>query len=155
MVERFRVIGETLMRDLPLYNGKLEVEALGFRRVDDQWIGVLVTPWFMNLIRLPEKQEPMELATIGHKRKVMLPSGEREMMQSGDEEIGRYDSLSLHSPMYAFETQEAARQEAQRQLEDLMRPSESPQSPDEDGRLSAPKRQMSRRSFFTGGSADE
>ena len=58
LVERFREIGETAMRDLPLYNPELEVEALGFQALDDQWVGVLITPWFMNLVRLPTQSAP-------------------------------------------------------------------------------------------------
>ena len=151
LIRRFREIGETSMRDLPLYNAALEVEALGFRQMDGHWVGVLITPWFMNLLRLPEEPVAMDLAAIGRKRTIALPSGERDLIQGGDEMIGAYESLSLHSPMFAFQSQHAARQEAERRLIDLLQASQE-SSPQENGRLRAddelPK--MSRRAFLRG-----
>ena len=151
LVERFRTIGETAMRELPICNRDLEVEAVGFRPIEEHWVGVLITPWFMNLLRLPQAPAPMETASLGRKLKVTLPSGERELIQGGDEVIGAYQSLSLHSPMFPFGTQEAARQEAERRLTDLMCPAEQP-VPNDNGRLRAevepPK--ISRRAFIRG-----
>lgn len=149
LVERFREIGETSMRDLPLYNPDLEVESVGFRTLEDQWVGVLITPWFMNLLRLPKQKARMDMARIGRKAKATLPSGEHQLMQGGDEVIGSYESLSLHSPMSAFKTQEAAREEAIRRLTDLMRPSHDP-PPGATGRLRAEPKKMSRRDFLRG-----
>jgi [NiFe] hydrogenase assembly HybE family chaperone len=152
LVARFREIGDTAMRDLPLYNANLEVEAVGFRPFDGGWLGVLITPWFMNFVRLPQEPVPIDLTRVGHKVKAFLPSGERELMLGGDEVIGTYVSLSLQSPMSAFKTQEAARQEAHRRLADVMRPSVDP-APDESGRLRVETRRMNRRSFLTAGSS--
>ena len=41
------------MRELPIYNPALQVAAIGFRAREDQAFGVVVTPWFMNLVRVP------------------------------------------------------------------------------------------------------
>jgi len=153
LVERFREIGKTSMRDLPLYNPALEVEAVGFRTFEDQWVGVLITPWFMNLLRLPKQPVPMDMTSIGRKAKATLPSGEHELMQGGDGVIGSYESLSLHSPMSAFKTQEAARQEAHGRLQDLMHPSKDP-APEVNGRLQAEPTKMSRRAFLRGTRSD-
>ncbi|MCG6860004.1 MAG: [NiFe]-hydrogenase assembly chaperone HybE [Chromatiaceae bacterium] len=151
LVEQFKRIGEKAMCELPIYNPELEVEAIGFRRVDGHWIGILITPWFMNLMRVPQEAVPMQMAHLGRRLKVTLPSGDRELMQGGDEVLGSYESLSLHSPMFAFQTQKAAQQEAERQLADLMQPSEQP-LPDENGRLHAEEkaRKISRRVFLRG-----
>jgi len=152
LVERFRTIGETVMRDLPFYNPDLETEAIGFRPFDGRWMGILITPWFMNLMRLSEQTEPMDMTCIGHKVKVLLPSGERKLMRGGDERIGAYESLSLHSPMLGFKTREAARQEAERRWVDLMQPSEIKDQSD-NGQLCLETRpnKMGRRGFLTGG----
>jgi len=151
MVERFRTIGETSMRDLPIYNADLEVEAVGFRPLDGHWVGVLIPPWLMNLMRLPERPEPMDMAAIGRKVRVALPSGERVLLWGGDESIGGYESLSLHSPMFAFQGQEAAREEAEQRLAELMRPAQGSE-PVDDGRLhtEAGPEKMSRRAFLRG-----
>jgi [NiFe] hydrogenase assembly HybE family chaperone len=152
MVERFRTIGKAAMRDLPLYHADLAVEAVGFRLLDGHWVGVLITPWFMNLIRLPQRPEPMDMARIGRTVRVALPCGERELVRGGDESIGGYESLSLHSPMLAFPGQEAARDEAKRRLADLLRPEHSERESGriDDGRLHAESgaQKMSRRAFF-------
>ncbi len=153
LVERFRVIGETAMRDLPLFNGQLEVEAVGFRPYANAWMGVLITPWFMNLIRLPDKLIPMNMDRVGHKERLVLPAGERELVVGGDEVIGAYEALSLHSPMYAFENQEQARHEAQRSLENFFQPAEDPVTA-ENGRLWADPPKVSRRAFLRGGRSE-
>ena len=46
----YRDIGRRTMRDLPVYNATLDVCAVGFRPHDGGVLGVLVTPWFMNLV---------------------------------------------------------------------------------------------------------
>lgn len=153
LVERFREIGESSMRDLPVYNTELEVEAVGFRPFEDQWIGVLITPWFMNLLRIPKQPAPIDLAGIGRRSETTLPSGECELMRGGDEVIGSYDSLSLHSPMSAFKTQEAAREEAIRRVKDLMSPSDD-SSPNDGARLQAEPKKLSRRAFLRGTRSD-
>ena len=46
----YREIGERAMRDLPIYNDALGVEAVGFRRFNGTIVGIMVTPWFMNVV---------------------------------------------------------------------------------------------------------
>ncbi len=150
LVERFHTIGETVMRDLPLFNASLEVEAIGFRLFENGWIGILITPWFMNLIRLPEQSMPMDMARIGQKTRIILPTGEREAVLGGDEVLGTYEALSLHSPMFAFSSQEQAKQEAQRCLEILLQSAEDPSSA-ETGLLRVDPPKANRRAFLSGG----
>src|SRR4051794_27491456 len=49
----YRHIARTRMADLPVYNPRLSVEAIGFERHGDGWLGILVTPWFMNAVLAP------------------------------------------------------------------------------------------------------
>lgn len=149
LVARFHEIGQTAMRDLPLYNPALEVEAVGFRLVEGHWIGVLVTPWFMNLMRLPEHSTPMDARRMGGERKVVLPSGETDLMQGGDESIGYYESLPLHSPMFAFNTREEARGEADRLVHAFLAAPDRPDA-DDKARLPTETSKMSRRAFLRG-----
>ena len=86
---------------------------------------------------------------VRENKTLSAPAGERELMQGGDEVIGAYESLSLHSPMFAFKSQEAAREEVDRRLRELMRPSDD-SDPDENGRLRPPRQEMSRRDFLRG-----
>lgn len=115
LVDRFRAIGEANMRGLPIYNDALEVEAVGFAPMGEggaDLLGVLVTPWFMNLILLPAEPAPATAHGMGDKMETGLPCGPTPMRWGGDAEIGGYRFVSLHSPMGAFHSQEHARAEA-------------------------------------------
>ena len=55
LVAVFRQIAETRMQGLSICNPALAVEAIGFRQRDDgHWAGVLITPWGINLLCLPD-----------------------------------------------------------------------------------------------------
>jgi [NiFe] hydrogenase assembly HybE family chaperone len=122
LIEQFRRI-DAGMRDLPIYNDKIAIEAVGFRLFGDaELLGVVLTPWFMNLITLPIEPAPMKMAEIGRTVRVMLPAGERAFVVGGDEMIGLYKAHSLHSPVLNFTLPGQARAEAQRMLALLMTP---------------------------------
>jgi [NiFe] hydrogenase assembly HybE family chaperone len=90
---RFRDIGDRQMRDLPFYNTNLEVEAFGFSPFGDrQLIGVLITPWFMNLIVLPLAAEPVVANRYGQGQMITLPGGERGFLYGGDEVMQKFAS---------------------------------------------------------------
>jgi len=95
LVERFRDIHEQRMQDLPFINAQICVEAIGFRPFEGFEIGVLITPWFMNLVLLPNDIS----ADIeqGHKVKVRFPSGEIEFTTARDDALGLYFSAVLFS----------------------------------------------------------
>ena len=120
LVARFREIGETQMRDLPLYNDKLDVEAVGFEPIGEQWIGVLITPWFMNVMLLPREPVAVDMNAMGRPSHETLPSGETTFIWGGDEVTGMYKALSLHSPMETFKVQGQARAEARLRLAELL-----------------------------------
>jgi len=125
LVIRFREITITQMAGLPIYNDKLAVEAVGFRPLDgDAGIGILITPWFMNAIVLPRERQDMDDAALGRAAIVKLPAGPMKFRIGGDEEIGAFKALSLHSPMSAFVFQESARVEARKALASLFSNSE-------------------------------
>lgn len=49
----FNGVLETRMRGVPVINPALSVQAVGFNPFNGDWLGVLITPWFMNLLLLP------------------------------------------------------------------------------------------------------
>jgi len=122
LTERFRQI-DAEMRDLPIYNDKVVIEALGFRPFDDAaLLGVLLTPWFMNVIVLPIEPTPMDMAEVGRTVPVELPAGPRTFTIGGDEAIGLYKFHSLQSPVLGFTLPGQARAAAQRILALLTTP---------------------------------
>ena len=105
LVERFRDIHEQRMQGLPFINAKLSVEAVGFRSWKNLELGVLITPWFMNLILLPTSEAEVEQ---GHKIAARFPSGNIELTAAQDEELGLYFSAALFSSVMQFPNQETA-----------------------------------------------
>lgn len=118
----FESIARGRMRGLAVMNNALRVEAVGFCRWQEDWIGVLVTPWFMNAMLLPGAEGAWAPAAVGAVREHRLPSGTYAFIRGREPELGEYESCSLFSPMFQFETQEAARATAQAALQALLRP---------------------------------
>lgn len=121
LVSRFEEIGSAQVADLPIYNRHLVVEAVGFEPFGDGWIGALVTPWFMAAVILPRDKIAIDEGTIGQKCRERLPCGERTFSRCGDEFVGAYETLSLHSTMSEFGFHEAARVAAIEKLAVLLR----------------------------------
>ncbi|WP_407493077.1 [NiFe]-hydrogenase assembly chaperone HybE [Pseudooceanicola sp. MF1-13] len=106
LVDEFNEIWHSKMRDVPLVNKALRIEAIGFQAWNGQILGVLVSPWFMNLILLPDGEE-WDLVT-GAKEHIAFPSGEYEFIHNTRDTIGGYKACSLFSPMHDFTRQKDA-----------------------------------------------
>jgi [NiFe] hydrogenase assembly HybE family chaperone len=98
------------MRDLPIHNGLLSVEAAGFRAFEGGEAGVLITPWAMNLILIPAAESP--LRAQGEKRMVAFPSGSYEFIAGQLDGFGPFEMCSLFSPCFEFTDQAVARETA-------------------------------------------
>jgi len=98
----FREIYNAKLRDTPLVNKSLSVEAVGFRVWDGNLVGVLVAPWFMNLILFSPDPDAWADVKIGTKREIVFPSGAYEFAHANRERIGPYLACSLFSPMGEF-----------------------------------------------------
>jgi [NiFe] hydrogenase assembly HybE family chaperone len=122
LVSRFKQIGDEHIRDLPIYHRTLQVEAVDFQLWAQGWIGVLITPWFMNVMLLPRDKDQWQSLALGQKHMQKLPSGEQEFVVGGDAELGAYLFRSLASPMLGFPSQKGARQAAHSALQRLMAP---------------------------------
>lgn len=104
----FTEVWHSRMRDVPLVNKLLRVEAVGFRRHDGRPLGVLVSPWFMNLIQLPAEGEDWSALVAGAKEVIAFPSGEYEFIHNTRDMTGGYKACSLFSPMGEFRSQAQA-----------------------------------------------
>jgi len=119
LVQRFTHIGNTAMRDLPIYNHALQVDAIGFEATRTGWLGVLITPWFINVILLPLQRQETTVP-LGDKVTHELASGEHEFSVGEDDELGRYDFITLASPTLRYKSHQAARDVAQKALVKLL-----------------------------------
>ena len=131
------------MQGLPVHNPALAVEGVGFRGHLGRQVGVIVTPWFMNLAVLPAAED-LAAWRNGTSARLLLPSGRYDFVgDAGDN--GLVATCSLFSPMHDFTGQEDARLAAHAAVEALF----EPQAP-ERSRGPGPAPMVSRRKFLGG-----
>lgn len=104
----FGEIARTRMADVPILNPALRVEAVGFRAWEGKLIGVLVTPWMINLVLLPGKDAPLIPLKLDEKKVWIFPSGEYDFMGLNEPAIGTCHICSLISPVTEFATHDEA-----------------------------------------------
>jgi [NiFe] hydrogenase assembly HybE family chaperone len=115
----FERVARTGMAGMPFLNPALRVEAVGFRVWEGHWLGVLVTPWSINILLLPRSGEWPHLAA-GAERFVELPAGRYRFVSGRDADLGEYHSCSLFSPALEFADHAAARATAAAALDVLL-----------------------------------
>ena len=126
------------MRGLPIVNANLDVEAVGFSEVDGHQLGVLITPWFMNLVVLPASEDYCGKEQ-GEDVEWTLPAGDYTLTTCHDEVLGGYLTAVLFRTVADFPDQGTARDVAATVLEMLF---EAPQPAASTGR------KLSRRELF-------
>jgi len=107
----FAHIAATRMQGVPVQNHALRVQAVGFAPQADpaggEWLlGILVTPWFMNLVCLP-----MDLARVpgvGQKASRQIGGERFEFIGAHEDGLGAFACCSLFSPMFEFADHAAA-----------------------------------------------
>lgn len=106
----FADIACTRMADVPLCNPALRVEAVGFRTLaDGHWLGVMVTPWAINLLRLPGVAADWPDTRAGGRHRWSLGSGDYEFTVAEEARLGGYHLCSLFSPALEFPDHAQAR----------------------------------------------
>jgi [NiFe] hydrogenase assembly HybE family chaperone len=104
----FRDIARTRMADLPVMHSGLHVEAVGFEPYEGSAMGILITPWFMNLVRFPLLREDLT-SGVGCKQLHSLGEQSFEFIGAHEPGFGSYEACSLFSPMFDFENHDAAK----------------------------------------------
>jgi len=120
--QTFNAILQTRMQDIPIVNPALTVEALGFARINTDWLGILITPWFMNLVLLPTAASDWLTYPPGNKFTQTFSYGVFEFTVANEAKLGRYALCSLFSPMFQFQNQNDARNAALGALQALSAP---------------------------------
>ena len=117
----FRRIEQECMKDMPMCNPALSVQAIGFAEWGEFYLGVMLTPWFMNLMLLPRDVSTAEDYQLGSKRVHVLPSGRYEFVMAEEEGLGKYQVCSLFSPVFEFGDQQTAVTTAITILDEVMK----------------------------------
>jgi [NiFe] hydrogenase assembly HybE family chaperone len=126
----FERVARERMAGLPFVNEALRVEMVGLRRWHGLWLGVLVTPWFMNLLLLPgdgaadgpEVAAKWPSVPFGDSVQFAFPAGVLSFLAGREGEAGEYLACSLFSPMFEFADHATARQTAEACLGALFDP---------------------------------
>ena len=131
LVVHFVRVQTERMVGIPLLNPALCVEAVGFEwsvaledAADPVAEGVLITPWFMSLVRLPEALEEHG-GRVSRKAVRDFGSERFEFIGAHDPAIGYHETCALFSPMGGFASQAQAVETALASLA-LLRPAPEP-----------------------------
>jgi [NiFe] hydrogenase assembly HybE family chaperone len=122
----YRRIGAHSMRDLPVYNEALAVEAIGFAADDDAISGIVITPWFMNLMLLPSDGS-LAMRALGSSFSHNFPIGAFDFTVGDLDGLGRIAGCSLFSPMFEFADMATARANAEAAIAEIRNP--EPEAP--------------------------
>ena len=89
------------MQGLPICNNNIKVEAVDFQLYQQQWMGILVTPWFTNLLILRQQGQewPKFKLGKGNEQYFNFPAGDIKFTPRFEPELGSYLCCSLVSPM--------------------------------------------------------
>lgn len=132
LVALFERIAATRMQGVPMLHEALRVAAVGFEPDAGAGdaagaVGVLVTPWFMNLVWLPLDEPPADgVLPVGATRTRVLGAERFDFIGAFEEAIGPFEACSLFSPMDEFADQAAALATAEAVLS-LLRPPPPPE----------------------------
>jgi [NiFe] hydrogenase assembly HybE family chaperone len=154
----FERVQRERMAGLPFVNEALRVELVGLRRWRGHWLGVLITPWFMNLLLLPGDgvAEGDEVAArwpavrTGEYAQFAFPAGVMSFLAGREGEVGEYLSCSLFSPAFEFAEHEVARQTAQACLVALFDPASAAGRPVAEPPQAEAPTPLSKRDFLRG-----
>jgi [NiFe] hydrogenase assembly HybE family chaperone len=140
----FREIAATRMAGIPILHPGLRVQAVDFEPESDGRcaVGVLVTPWFMNLVRLPLGHGPDDpdgpdgagsapdpLAPVGVSRTRVVGNERFDFLGAHEPGFGTYEICSLFSPMAQFVDHAAAEATARAVMAELRKPPPPPAAP--------------------------
>ena len=103
LVADFTEVFNSRMRDMPMVNHALHVQAVDFRPHEGGFLGVLISPLSMNLVFLPPADYPVLAPT--RKEMIAFPSGDYEFLHNSRDQTGPYLACSLFSPMGDFSSQ--------------------------------------------------
>jgi len=114
------------MEGLNFVNPAIEVEAVGFAPWEDHWLGVMVTPWFINLMMLPREPAGWTSLPQGETLRYRFPAGHYDFISGNDEAVGEYHMCSLISPLLEIPDHAAARAVAELARAALLDPANAP-----------------------------
>ena len=74
------------MEGLNFVNPAIDVEAVGFAPWEAHWLGVMVTPWCINLMLLPRDTAGWTSMPQGKTLRYRFPAGDYDFISSRDDD---------------------------------------------------------------------
>lgn len=146
----YRSIGECSMSELPVYNAALGVESIGFHAYEGRALGIVVTPWFMNIVLAPLDEGSDDAAASGETVRRALPAGSFDFIVGALDGFGRIESCSLFSPMFDFADPASARATAEAAMATIRDPQFDRTDADNDAPTPRAPHPIDRRSLLRG-----
>ncbi len=138
------------MRSLPEFNAALSVVAAGFRPWQGEWLGVVVTPWAIQLLLLPQETALLS----GERHEYVFPCGVRSFVNIDLADFGVVRMAPLLQSVQGLKQQQAEQQAlaALAQLMDPLPPAMAhyTPAPETEERPTLQDRAVSRRDFLRG-----
>ncbi len=101
------------MTGLGFVNPALQVEAVGFAPWEGHWLGVMITPWSINLLLLPHDRSRWQPRRLGETQRYSFPAGRYDFISANDPAFGEYRMCSLFSPALEIADHATARMVAE------------------------------------------
>lgn len=143
----YRHVWQTRMHDLPFVNAALAVEAVGFARYEGDWLGVVITPWFLNLLLVSGGGHLWGDIPAGERRYLNLPCGTMQFIADDDPDIGPYQYCPLIAPVDQLPDMATARLVAADAIKTVFGPPPAPVET-QPAVATDEKTEVSRRGFF-------
>lgn len=118
----FREIAATRMAGVPLVREGFGVRAIGFEAQHGGAAGILLTPWFMNLVFLPADDAGEAPLAVGASRPRVVGTHRFDFIGAFEPGFGAWEACSLFSPVFEFADECAAFATAQAVLAELRTP---------------------------------
>jgi [NiFe] hydrogenase assembly HybE family chaperone len=116
----FKRIEQEQMQGIPILNPALQVETIGFQIYGGRLVGVLITPWMMNLMLFPGESDDWSDLKLGDNQYHRLPANEYRFIVNEIDQIGLCQTHPIYSPMPEFMNQEHAVAAAESFMKTLM-----------------------------------
>ena len=117
----FKYIHQNRMKGLPFLHPKVKVHAVGFKKWTNFWLGVMVTPWAINLILCEGEEGYWKSVPEGKKLHYQFPAGLYDFISVKDKILGEYKMCSLLSPLEEITDDQMAVEVAYAALDEIMK----------------------------------
>lgn len=118
----FKRIQTSRMLGMPFLHPKVQVEAVGFKKWKYFWLGIMITPWAINIILTKGDPTRWKSVPSGKKLHYEFPAGLYDFISVHDNILGEYQMCSLISPLVEISDHKMAHEVADAALLELMKP---------------------------------